>query len=88
VQLVSTSHYRAVVNAGRKGRRKALEIKAPCIVFQYNKFTMGIDMADKYLRYYSALRNTIKWPNLYAKTVHSSMQFCVQNTKHKQKKKV
>jgi hypothetical protein len=26
VQLVSTSHYRTVVNTGRKGRRTALEI--------------------------------------------------------------
>ena len=67
VQLVSTSHYRTVVNSGRKGRRTSLEIKARYTVFQYNKFLMGIDIADKYLRYHSILRNTVKWPNLSAK---------------------
>jgi hypothetical protein len=61
------SHYRTIVNAGRKGRRTALEIKESYTVFQNNKFMMGIDMADKYLRYYSVVRNTVKWPNLYAK---------------------
>jgi hypothetical protein len=35
------------VNAGRKGRRTTLEMEEPYTVFQYNKFMMGIDMADK-----------------------------------------
>jgi len=60
------SHYRRVVNAGRRGRT-ALEIKALYTVFQYNKFMMGVDMTDKYLRYHSVLRNTVKRPNLSAK---------------------
>jgi hypothetical protein len=34
------------VNAGRKGRT-ALEMKEPYTVLQYNKFMMGVDMADK-----------------------------------------
>jgi len=67
VQLVSMSHYRTVVNARRRGRRTALEIKALYTVFQYNKFMMGVDMADKYLRYHLVPRNTVKWPNLSAK---------------------
>ena len=67
VQLVSMSHYRTIMNAGRKGKRTALEIKASYTVFQYNEFMMGVDMADNYFRYYSVLRNTVKWPNLYAK---------------------
>jgi len=41
------SHYRTVVNTGRKGRRTALEIKAPYTVFQHNKFMTGVDMTDK-----------------------------------------
>ena len=65
VQLVSMTHYRTVVNTVRH-RRTALEIKTLYTVFQYNKFMMDVDMADKYLRYHSVLRNTVKWPNLSA----------------------
>jgi hypothetical protein len=35
------------VNAGRKGRTAALEMEEPYTIFQYNKFMMGVDMADK-----------------------------------------
>jgi len=57
---------KTVVNAGRKDITD-LEIKKPYTIFQCNKFMKGIDRADKYLSYYSALRKTVKWQNMPAK---------------------
>jgi hypothetical protein len=63
------------VKAGRKGRRTALEIKKLYTVFQNNKFMTGIYRADKYLCYYSVLRNTVEWTNVSAKLCISQCNF-------------
>jgi hypothetical protein len=67
VQLINMIHLKTVVNRLRKGRITALEIKIPYTVFQYNKFMVVVHRADKYLRYHSVLRKTVKWPNVSAK---------------------
>ena len=38
-----------------------MEIKKPSTVVQYSKFMKGVDVTDHYLRYYSVLRETVKW---------------------------
>jgi hypothetical protein len=50
---------------------------------------IGVDMADKYLRYYSILRNTVKWPHLYAKLCIPQCNFVYKtlNPRKKEKKK-
>ena len=55
-----------VVNSGRKDITN-LEIKKPYTFFQCSNFMKGIDRADKYLNYYSALRKTVKWQNMPTK---------------------
>ena len=49
-----------VVNKGRKGGKTNMEVKKPYAVGQYNKFIKGVDRADQYLSFYSALRKTVK----------------------------
>jgi hypothetical protein len=86
VPMISTIHD-TIVNAGGKDKKTNLEIKKRYTVVQYNKLMKPIDRAVQYLSYYSVLRKTLKWWKASAKTVQSSMHFCVQNTKHKQKQK-
>jgi hypothetical protein len=54
-------HDTTIMNTGRKDRKTNIEIKKPYAVFQYSKFTKGIDRADQYLSYHSVLRRTVKW---------------------------
>ena len=67
VRLINMIHDATVVNTGRKDRRTGPDIKKPYVVFQYNKFMKGVDRTDKYLSYYSVLRKTVKWLNVYAR---------------------
>jgi len=55
VRMESTIQVATVVNPGRKDMRKDLKIKKPNSVFQCSKFMMDINIADKYLSYYSDL---------------------------------
>jgi len=43
------------VNTGRKDIRTDLKIKKPNSVFQCSKFMIDVDIADKYLSFYSDL---------------------------------
>jgi hypothetical protein len=56
--MISTIHEATIVNTMQKDRKTNMEIKKPYAVFQYSKFMKGI---DKYLSFYSVLRNTVKW---------------------------
>jgi len=49
-----------VINKGRKDWKTNRGIKKPYAVGQYNKFIKGVDRADQYLSFYSALRKTVK----------------------------
>jgi hypothetical protein len=61
------------------------EIQKPYSVSKCNKFMKGIDRADKYLSYYSILRKTVKWPNVFAKscTLQCVFVYKTLNTKKK-----
>jgi len=91
VQMISTIHGTTNVNTGRKDRKKTLEVKEPSCV-QYSKFMKGIDKADHYLSYYPVLSKNCqiveKDGNVSAKLDTLQCFCCVQNTKHKQKRKV
>jgi hypothetical protein len=82
---MSTIPDASIVNTGKKDRRTDLEIKKPYAVFKYNTFMKGIDRADKYLSYYSVLRKTVKWPNVFAKwcTLQCIFVYKTLNTKKK-----
>jgi hypothetical protein len=75
----STIHDTTVVNAGRKHGTDP-EIKKPFAVFQCIKFMNGIDRADKYLSYYSVLRKTVKWPNVFAELCTLQWALCTKQT--------
>ena len=85
-------HEATIVNTGRKDRKTNLEIKNPYIIVQYNKFMKGVDRADQYLSFYSALRKTVKWSKksgtVSAKLCSLQLIFCVQDAKYKQKSTV
>jgi hypothetical protein len=53
--MESTIHVATVVNTGRKDIRTDLKIKKPNSVFQCSKFMIDVDIADKYLSFYSDL---------------------------------
>jgi hypothetical protein len=59
-RMISTIHEATLVNTGWKDKKTNKEIKKPDAVAQYNKFTKGIDRADRSLSYYSVLRKTVK----------------------------
>ena len=89
--MISTIHDKTIANTRRKDRKTNLEIKKPYTIVQHNEFMKGIDRADQYLSYYSVLRKTVKWLKkvvLYLLNCASSMHFCVQKTKYKQKNEV
>jgi hypothetical protein len=85
VQLMSTIHDATVVNTGKNDR--TTEIQKPYTAFKYHKFMKGILRADKYLSYlyYSVLRKTVKWPNVFAKwcTLQCIFVYKTLNTKKK-----
>jgi len=91
VRLISMIHDTTVVNTGRKHRRTGPDIKKPYVVFQYNKFMKDVDRRDKYLSYYSVLRKTVKWLNVYArlcipqcifvyKTLNTNKKVCIRTS--------
>jgi cytochrome c oxidase subunit IV len=59
--MIRTIHNTTIINKGRKERKTKTEIKKSYAVVQYNKFIKGVDSADQYLSYYSALQKTVKW---------------------------
>ena len=73
VRMISTIHDATAVNTGRKDRQTNMEIKKLYAVVQYNKFMKGVDRADQYLSYYSALRKT----KLVEKSGIASAKLCI-----------
>jgi len=74
----STINYTTIVTTERKERKTHLEIKKSNAVFQYSKFIKGIERADQYPSYYSALRKSVKWPNASAKFFNERLEFTHQ----------
>jgi len=91
VKLINVTHDATVVNTGRKDRRTGSDIKKPYVVFQYNKIIKDVDRTDMYLTYYSVLRKTVKWLNVYArlctlqcifvyKTLNTNKNICIRTS--------
>jgi hypothetical protein len=72
--MISAGHDATIVDRGRKGRKRNMEIKKPCAVVQCNKLVKGVDRAEQYLSYYSFLRKTVKW-HCICYTVHCLVHF-------------
>jgi len=85
MRLINVIHDATVVNTGRKDRRKGPDIKKLYVVFQYNKFMKDADRTDKYLGYYSVLRKTVKWLNVYTRlcTLQCIFEYKMLNTNKK-----
>ena len=86
MQMISMIHDTTILNTGRKDRKISMEIKKPYAVVQYNKFMKSIDRADQYLRYYSFLRNTVKWCKKVVLYLLNCALFSVYRTLNTKKK--
>jgi len=81
--MISTIHDATIVSTGRKDRKTNMEIKKLYAIVEYNKFMKGVDRADHYLRYYSILRESVKWSKkmvLYLLNCALFNVFCVYRT--------
>jgi len=85
VRLINVTHDATVVNTGRKDRRTRPNIKKTYVVLQYNKIIKDVERTDMYLTYYSVLRKTVKWVNVYARLCTLQSIFVYKTLNDKQK---
>ncbi|EFN76502.1 PiggyBac transposable element-derived protein 4, partial [Harpegnathos saltator] len=61
VYMVSTIHSAELTKTNKIYWKTKQEIIKPHSVIDYNKYMMGVDLANQYLSYYSIMRKTVKW---------------------------
>ncbi|CAK9829883.1 PiggyBac transposable element-derived protein 4 [Anthophora retusa] len=61
VYMISTIHSAELTNTTKVHWKTKQAIIKPQSVIEYNKYMMGVDLADQFLSYYSILRKTVKW---------------------------
>lgn len=61
VYMVFTIHSGELTNTKNVHWKTKQEIIKPRSVIDYNKYTMGVDLADQFLSYFSIMRKTVKW---------------------------
>lgn len=61
VYMVSTIHTGELTNTKKVHWKTKQEIIKPQSVIDYNKYMMGVDLADQFLSYFSIMRKTVKW---------------------------
>lgn len=61
VYMVSTIHSGELMKTNKIHWKTKQEMIKPHSVIKYNKYMMGVDLADQYLSYYSIMRKTVKW---------------------------
>ncbi|XP_035731242.1 piggyBac transposable element-derived protein 4-like [Vespa mandarinia] len=60
VYMISTIHSAELTNTTKVHLKTKQAITKPQSVIDYNKYMMGVDLADQFLSYYSILRKTVK----------------------------